>query len=281
MKRIIFASFSLFLAACGGETFSGATVNVTNAHALEGGFHYEGWAIVDAAPVSLGKFNVNAAGDITDLEGNTIESITANNEFTGATDLVITIEPDGDTDQEPASTKMLAGVVEGDSATLVAAGAQALNDDFTGAAGDYILATPTDDDATNELSGVWFNGLDLPALPAGWEYEGWAVIDGTPLSTGRFSDATAPDDAAPYSGANDAPPVPGEDFVQNAPAGITFPATLATVVISIEPSPDDSTAPFQFKPLVHDIPGDAEPMTGLTFENKAADFSSMTLTLIP
>ena len=36
---------------------------------LENGFHYEGWAIIDGAPLATGKFNVSQAGDIVDLSG--------------------------------------------------------------------------------------------------------------------------------------------------------------------------------------------------------------------
>lgn len=66
-------------------------------------------------------------------------------------------------------------------------------------------------------------GLTLATLPAGWKYEGWAVINGTPVSTGTFTSASAADDSAPFSGATAGPPFPGEDFLQNAPSGLTFP----------------------------------------------------------
>jgi hypothetical protein len=49
-----------------------------------------------------------------------------------------------------------------------------------------------------------------------------------------------------------APPVPGEDFFNNALSGVTFPLDVRgkAVVISVEPVPDNSTAPFALKPLV-------------------------------
>ncbi|MFQ5967902.1 MAG: hypothetical protein ACE5MI_09875, partial [Acidimicrobiia bacterium] len=103
--------------------------------------------------------------------------------------------------------------------------------------------------------------LVLPALPAGWKYEGWAVVDGTPLTTGKFTDVAAADEAAPFGGPGRMPPFPGEDFVTNAPEGVTLPTDLsgATIVISVEPDPDDSEAPFALKPLVGQVPEDAEP----------------------
>ena len=55
------------------------------------------------------------------------------------------------------------------------------------------------------------------------------------------------------------PPFPGEDYLVNAPMGLTFPTNLAggTAVISIEPDPDNSPNPFTLKPLVKMIPADA------------------------
>ena len=45
-------------------------------------------------------------------------------------------------------------------------------------------------------------GLVLPVLPDSWLYEGWVVIDGTPVSSGRFSAVDTPDFDAPYSRGN-------------------------------------------------------------------------------
>ena len=54
---------------------------------------------------------------------------------------------------------------------------------------------------------------------------------------------------------NAGPPIPGEDFLLNAPTGETFPLDLRgrKVVISIEPSPDNSPNPFLLKPLLMDL----------------------------
>ena len=124
-----------------------------------------------------------------------------------------------------------------------------------------------------ELSGLWFLdlasgspaiGLDLPVLPSGWKYEGWAVIDGKPVTSGTFSMVDAVDDAAPFSGSDaGGPPFPGEDYVANAPMGLSFPTDLsgATVVVSIEPDPDNSPDPFAFKPLVGMAPTKASDHT--------------------
>ncbi len=246
-------------------------------------------AIIAGAPVTTGKFNVDAEGDLVDLEGNTISGgrFDTGTDLSQATAIIITIEPDGDVDAIPADTHYLAGGVAGGSAPLTVGHPAALGDDFSDAAGTYILATPTDDDDANENSGIWFladgvAGLQLPTLPAGWKYEGWAVIDGTPVTTGTFTDPAALDEAAPYSSPNNAgPPFPGEDFLINAPDGLAFPTDLAgaTAVISIEPSPDDAAGPFTLKPLVGGIPVDATDSTPYSVDNNASGFPTGTATI--
>lgn len=223
---------------------------------------YEGWLIVDGAPQSTGTFNLDAAGNFVDV----IPQQVANAE--AATAYVLTIEPAVDPDPAPSSTHVLAGDFTNGTAQLTIGHPAALGTDFASANGTYIIVTPTTTTTDDDLSGVWFldptgadgpvASLDLPALPAGWEYEGWAVIDGVPVSTGRFLDAGLADDFSGFSGPNPGPNYPGEDFIQNAPAGLTFPTDLSggTIVISVEPAPDDSPAPFALKPLVGQVPGD-------------------------
>jgi len=220
---------------------------------------YEGWIIVDGAPVTTGRFNIDADGEaIAEDGGGHVFEIPAD---VDATAVVVTIEPTVDPDPAPSATHILAGdVVDGEAALTIGHPA-ALGTDFADVSGVYILGTPTDGDGNNELSGVWFidlplaQGLDLPELPEGWVYEGWAVIDGVPVSTGRFTDAAAADDFDGFSGDQGGPPFPGEDFIVNAADGVTFPTDLtnSTLVISVEPDPDDSPAPFVLKPLVSEV----------------------------
>ena len=71
----------------------------------------------------------------------------------------------------------------------------------------------------------------------------------------------------------DGPNYPGEDFLVNAPDGLEFPTDLrgAAVVISIEPSPDDSAAPFFLKPLFDQVPEDATDHTVIEMDNYIAE----------
>ncbi len=218
---------------------------------------YEGWLIIDGAPESTGTFNIDADGDIVVIDDVDVANADASTAF------VLTLEPADDPDPAPSTTHILAGDFEDGVAPLSLDHPAALGVDLSEAAGSFIVATPTTAATDDDRSGVWFldptgpaPSLDLPTLPDGWAYEGWAVIDGVPVSTGRFLDASGPDDFSGFSGPDGGPPFPGEDFIQNAPDGLTFPTDLtgATIVISVEPSPDDSTAPFALKPLVAEVP---------------------------
>lgn len=236
-------------------------------------YAYEGWMIVNGKAITTGIFNVDANGKLSQTAFPVNKD-----DLAKATAFVLTIEPSPDNDPAPSSVHILAGDFSGSNGALTVSHGSALGTDFTSAAGQYILATPTDGMNNNESSGVWWldpagpsSTLTLPTLPAGWKYEGWAVINGTPVSTGTFTSAMGADDAAPFSGTMMAPPFPGEDFLQNAPNGLTFPVDLSgsPIVISVEPSPDNSPAPFALKPLVGTAPAMANVHTLLPMMNNA------------
>ena len=228
------------------------------------GFVYEGWVIIDGAPVSTGRFDVEADGSLTYSTGSLADDLT------NATTVVITIEPANDPDPGPADPKPLAGDIVDGVAELSIGHPAALGDDFSTSGGQFLVATPTTESTDDEYSGVWFievtdagpvAGLDIPELPAGWVYEGWVVIDGQPVSTGRFLDPTGPDDFGGFSGPLGNPPFPGEDFIVNAPDGLEFPLDLrgaGTVVLTVEPADDDSPAPFPIRPLAAPVPAGLE-----------------------
>lgn len=259
-----------------GSTTKTMTLNISNLAAVEANERYEGWVIVDGAPVSTGLFTVDPQGALSettfDIPSATLDAATA---------FVLSIEPFPDTDPAPSAIKVLGGAFNSTSAMVNVEHMAALGSSYNTASATYILATPTTTDMSDELSGVWFldnssgspmQGLNLPALPANWVYEGWAVIDGMPVSTGRFSALDMQDDAANFSGMDaTGPPFPGEDFVQNAPMGLSFPTDLtnATIVISIEPEPDNSPKPFAFKPLVS-MPASAAAHTAINMTNQVS-----------
>jgi len=244
----------------------GLYFDVSNFPTLEDGVHYEGWAIIDGAPVTTGKFNV-VDGKTVGLDGEEIKAFHIEEDLGAATAIIVTIEPAGDTDTIPSETHFVAGDVDADGESkLTIDHPAALGTDFSDAAGQFILATPSNGNDTDEFSGVWFldpsgpaESLTLPTLPAGWVYEGWAVIDGVPVSTGTFLTAAGADSGEPFKGPDGTPPFPGEDFLLNAPDGVTFPTDLRElpIVISVEPYPDNAPTPFVLKPLVGMAPADA------------------------
>lgn len=246
--------------------------NLTN---LGEGYAYEGWIMVDGSPKSAGIFTVDDEGNLSqnsfEIDANDLESASA---------YILTIEPSPDSDPAPSSTHILAGEFGDDKANLTIAHQAALGSDFKSAQGGFVLATPSDGMNTNETSGVWFldptsgsmkPSLVLPTLPKGWIYEGWAVIDGQPVSTGTFDSVEGADNHAPYSGDQVTPPFPGEDFLRNAPVGITFPTDLTrgAIVVSVEPVPDNSPAPYGLKPLFRKFEGSESEHNYTTMNNNA------------
>jgi hypothetical protein len=240
-------------------------LNISGLEDLGPNARYEGWVIINGNPVSTGVFAVNSQGQMS----QTIFEVPATEgKLKEATAFVLTIEPYPDPSPEPSNQHLMAGNFEINTASLSIGHPAALNSLFTSAAGHFLLATPTTVAIDDEKSGIWFinassgapaAGLQLPALPAGWRYEGWVVINGVPVSTGAFMQSNAADAAAPFSGPLPGPPFPGEDFIINAPASLTFPTNLSgsMAVITVEPYPDNSPAPFLLKPLVRMIPNPA------------------------
>lgn len=216
-------------------------------------FVYEGWIIVDGKPVSTGTFSSVEFPQTFSVNADLLSQ---------ATRFVLSIEPASDPDPAPAATKVLVGDFSGNTANVNTA----VVGDFSNASGAFFMRTPTDEvpgslNNGNDQYGVWFGtpgapptpNFVLPDLAPGWAYEGWVVGEAGPISTGVFTDFNGRDDFNMFSG-NEfkmGPPVPGEDFFLNAPAGETFPLDVRgrMVIISVEPVPDDSPAPYVMKPL--------------------------------
>tara|TARA_R110002073_G_scaffold128999_5_gene275209 strand:- start:4907 stop:5764 length:858 start_codon:yes stop_codon:yes gene_type:complete len=257
MRKILtILLIAIFFVACDDNddviTTSNLTLNLNGLETLGANFVYEGWIIVNGNPVSTGTF--------TSVNFPQTFSVDAS-DLAGAAAFVLSIEPAVDPDPAPAPTKILRGTFSGNSAAV----STEIVGDFSTAAGSFFLRTPTDESGMNngnDENGVWFGvpgapptpGFTLPTLPAGWAYEGWVIGDAGPISTGTFTAFNTSDSGNLLSGtlSNAGPPVPGEDFFNNAPAGETFPLDVRgrMVVISVEPVPDDSATPFALKPLV-------------------------------
>ena len=212
---------------------------------------YEAWVVQDDVKNSIGTFNMNDSGEVMgELSLGSVEPKEGDT-------VAISIEPENDSNPEASETIILAGEIVDGTADL------AFPLDTSGFAGQYILATPTTTTTDDETAGVWFTttgtdtSLVVDVAPAGWIYEGWAVVDGTPISTGQFTDPAQADLFDGYSGPEPGPNKPGEDFITNLPNDLEGPLDLAqgtaTIVVSIEPYQDGSDptgdGPAQVKPL--------------------------------
>ncbi|MGL1885395.1 MAG: anti-sigma factor [Reichenbachiella sp.] len=283
MKRILLSlmALSLVFVSCDDEddtSFGTLSLSISGLGNLGDDYVYEGWVVVDGSPVTTGVFTVDADGVMSQTSFEMDEEM-----LDAATTFVLSIEPAIDSDPSPSATKILGGDFSGSSASVSIMHGAAFGTGFGGVSGSYILKTPTTDTDEDDLSGVWFldpaDGsaalVDLPDLTdqAGWVYEGWAVIGGVPVSTGRFNMAKGADQSAAFSGPNAGPEFPGEDFITNAPGALTFPTDLTdggVIVISIEPEPDNSANPFELKPLKSEVPSDLAAGTLQSMENIAA-----------
>lgn len=245
---------------------------------------------------ALGTFLVPNQDQVTNTDGtirtNAVFTLPAT--VTGLADAEIRLV-NRDTTSAPFSIAFLKGDFKQDRAFVEFNGV-----DAAAASGQYILGTPTDGNETlNERSGVWFGYykqgtplLRLPALKAGWTYEGWAIVDGQPLTTGRFQNASARD---LFNGFSDVqtttPEVPGEDFLRDPPVAVfpnlSFPLDLAgdLVAVSIEPDFDGSDptgqGPFGMTILKAEVPNRAEPHAIYDLKNTAAASPKATIVLRP
>jgi hypothetical protein len=259
-----------------GPSGGGLTLALNGVESLGPGFVYEGWILVNGSPVSTGTFTVDGGGGLSQSSFDVDEG-----QLAAATKFILTVEPSPDPDPAPAATKYLAGDFAGSTATLSVADGATLGNDFSAASGGFILQTPsTAAVAGDYASGIWWldpSGpaptLVLPALPAGWLYEGWVVGPDGPVSTGRFAQATGADSdgAGPTAGPDGTPPFPGQDFINPLVSLVGDQA-----VITVEPEPDDSPGPFTLKPLVDMNVEDAGPGGFQTMENGAAAFPTGT-----
>jgi hypothetical protein len=235
---------------------------------------YQAWIKVDGGLKSVGKFQVDDNGELS----NSKFSVNSN-DLDQATMSMITIESIPDPSTDPSDIHFLAGNFMENSAYLTIGHEEAIGTDFYDVSGVCILATPTTSYDSDEKCGVWFvntssgieqKGLNLPIAPEHWTYEGWVVIQHRHISTGKFVDPAKSDLNNCYCGNSAVLSFPGEDFVENAPAGIHFPASLeeSQIYISVEPDPDNMNEPFPIIPLLATVKKPIEPHTNIQLINQ-------------
>jgi hypothetical protein len=265
-------------AMAGEEVF--VSLEANGLEPLPAGFAYEGWLIVNGSPVSTGLFGIDASGQAHPGHVRvSVDSADAVEAF------VLSIEPVPDADPAPSAVKLLGGAFSGGTAVATIDHAAALGTDLSTASGSYILAAPSGGEGADYRNGIWFldpSGpsatLELPALPESWVYEGWVVGPDGPISTGRFGMPDGPDSdlGGLGSGPHGTPPFPGQDLI-HPPMDLTGGYAA---VISVEPVPDTSTAPFTLKPLVDGTIDDVGMGTLQGLTNMAENSPTLTARLM-
>jgi hypothetical protein len=219
---------------------------------LQEGAVYQAWARVSGDWQAVARFNYDEQGRLVDEAGR-LRANTFVSEFDmqPATEFLVSIEGRRAVALAPSITQILLGSLQGNGATLTFSSAVV---DLTGVVANYTIGTPTDSDSGNESFGIWLGtpgtyapAMVAPTLGEGWTYELWAELSSGTVSLGRFDGPSERDSAAPFSSQAETFSVPGESFVMNAPAGVTFPLSVGglEVFITVEPEPDE-TGPTPF-----------------------------------
>ena len=136
VRRKYAAGTVLAALVAGGAVLSATSVGAQNSATVGVSFAgledlgpdyvYEGWLIIDGAPVSAGRFSVDGAGNLSVAEFAVDADAAAN-----AAKYVLTIEPVVGDDPGPSATHILAGDVENAAADLSVSDGAALGADFT------------------------------------------------------------------------------------------------------------------------------------------------------
>lgn len=222
---------------------------------LEG--EYQAWVIdKDGVVRSAGRFH---ASGVTD------QVVVLESPLSNPSDIMITVEPPGDADDQPSLQRFVGGRVSNGSATLGYNGYLTPGVLLEENPGTHVLFTPSNNGEmsypSTEDAGIWIFNIEgdsadgsffitLTPVTEGWTYEGWVVrdfgqADATWLSYGKFRPdsrrkVNTRDNSGlgPFSGQIDyrlAMPqeiyMPGDDWVSNphdypVPGGITLPVDL-------------------------------------------------------
>ncbi len=218
---------------------------------------------------SMGRFNVNNSGALTDTSGNPFTvNIGKISNINNVGDIIITIQPPGYNDTIPSNIKILGGAKQIQGSDVVFDLTMGYSDilpassQFSSSTANYILASPTTGTASSDYQkGIWFTkdtignttGLTLPVLPdtAEWTYQAWVISNANSsfiYNIGRFDSAAARDNNQQCELTvgliwN----VPGNDWLQANCLGVGLPDITSLnnnykVLVTLEPSFEQGTA---------------------------------------
>ncbi|MCL4498647.1 MAG: hypothetical protein M1335_00115 [Chloroflexi bacterium] len=277
------------IAGAFGRSGTPKTVNVsqTNMPRLTSG-EYAAWASVNGKNVLLGEFTVNSNGKIVGLNGKELGSFTTSQDLTNTTEVFVTVEKSKLNGRGPSNTRILQGSVSNNSASLK------FPVDFSNASGTVVLAImskPIDGNMVPLTNGAWFvkmsgnkagKGLNIPNAPGGWQYGGWASKNNMmPLRIGMFTSPTQADNFNGFGSALSQPDFPGQNFLQNAPNGYTFPLNLqgSIIWVTLEPNPGTGQSPFPLVLFKKNIPGNQGAGRNIGMGNNWNNFPTMKVTI--
>ena len=133
--------------------------------------------------------------------------------------------------------------------------------------------------------------ITLPAYPVNTNPSDSLIpgVEGGLLTTGTFTDITAPDEGNPYSIGPRVPPFPGEDFLVNLPGGLTVPpwgglvpeATGSSGIVFITLEPINfvtDTTNFPLFVLVAPIPTAQEDLIDIEYVTEEFTMDNLTNT---
>jgi hypothetical protein len=238
---------------------------------------YEGWVSfntidhADSSYVSIGKFNINALGEIVDTAGNptTLKFKYKPGNIGAAADAIVTIEQPGDNDTIPGlrimgGTKVLVGdfyIFDVDMKYEEILGNVAVQ--FASDSLHLIYATPTTLATYNDENyGIWLTkdttgtikGMTCQAIPGSvkWIYAAYILDmnDNIVDTIGYFSDPGLADLDGPGKYANPGFPgfpKPGQDYIINSPlVNNGFSSGAYRFLVSLMPK-TGSLSPFYLK----------------------------------
>jgi hypothetical protein len=222
----------------------------------------------DEEVVSLGHFNIDTDGSPVAPDGSPVRfRIPDDRDPQLVRDIVVTIESEilFRSPHDVPGSPIMGGAMRGDErlgrAELAPEFDEALGVNFSSVEGQYALLAPSSPVRGDSNSGIWFVDIsgtinaglkNLPPLKKSWVYEGWVVDErsGTPsfYSTGifRFADSADADGAGSGKGADSGLSFPGQDFITGPLVRPDLSMTGFWFMITLEPVPDNSPAPFSF-----------------------------------
>lgn len=221
---------------------------------LPDGWVYEGWVVGPDGPMSTGRFTM-ASGDDSDAGGITSgpfatppfpgqDLVVPPVDLTDGYAAVISVEPEPDNHPGPFAFKPLVDPMIDDVGAGVLQDMANMAVDLPSAMVAMHMGA-----ATTETAHLMLNVHGLEDLGSDYAYEGWLIVDGSPVSTGVFSVSGGVPSAAYF------------------PTEVSDLGAIEAFVLTIEPSPDADPSPSHVHLLGGDFVGH---LAGLSIDHPAA-----------